>query len=64
VPHEINVVRAQATPDGDGYTLDFPILVGGSNLQRRPQPGTWTVAVGLDDQPETAARATVILEMP
>lgn len=61
-PHEVNVVRAQ--PTAAGHALDLPILVGGSNLQRRPQPGVWTISAALDDHPEVAARSTLRFVAP
>jgi hypothetical protein len=59
VAHPINVSPAVAR--SGGYALDMPILVAGSNLQRRPQPGTWTVAAIVDDRPELTAQASVEL---
>jgi hypothetical protein len=60
ISHPINV--EVAVPTSDGYALDMPILVGGSNLQRRPVLGDWTITASLDDQPESVARATVTFE--
>jgi hypothetical protein len=59
VAHPINVSPAIARPGG--YALDMPILVAGSNLERRPQPGAWTVAAIVDDRPELTAQATIEL---
>jgi hypothetical protein len=59
IGHPINVSAAVALPGG--YALDMPILVGGSNLQRRPQLGAWTIAAVVDDRPDLTAQVTVEL---
>ena len=53
VPHPIEVTLAHGVPSG--LALDTSILVGGTNLQRRPQFGRWTVRATIDGQPESAA---------
>jgi hypothetical protein len=61
VPHPIDVEHAQSGPDG--VALDLSILVGGTNLQRRPQPGLWRLHAALDRAPATAADATFELTL-
>jgi hypothetical protein len=62
VGHEIEVSRPLRT--GGGWALDMPILVAGSNLERRPQPGAWTVTASLDDRPEVSQKTIVRFVQP
>jgi hypothetical protein len=57
VGHAIHVTRAEKVPGG--YAIEVPILVGGSNLQRRPQPGDWTLTATLEGHPEIAAKTVI-----
>jgi len=53
VPHPIDVQDARRA--GDQWLLDTSILVGGSNLQRHPLFGRWTVRALVDGHPQTQA---------
>jgi hypothetical protein len=55
VPHPIEVTVANRLDRG--FALDTSILVGGTNLQRRPQFGRWTIRATIDGQPDSAAVA-------
>jgi hypothetical protein len=59
VPHPIDVFPAKAIPGGFG--LDLPLLVGGTNLMRRPFPGLWRITVAVDNSASMAAET--IIEM-
>jgi hypothetical protein len=61
VPHPIDVERAEVT--AEGVALDLSIVVGGSNLQRRPQPGVWRLHGGLDRTAGTADDASFELTL-
>jgi hypothetical protein len=41
-----------ATMKGGTWALDFSIPVGGTNLQKKPMPGTWLITVDVDGHPE------------
>jgi hypothetical protein len=53
MPHPIGVQHAVKGPDG--FTLSMSIPVGGTHLQRRPQPGLWLAVATLDQRPEVLA---------
>jgi hypothetical protein len=56
VPHPIQVLRALPAPGGFSVTMSIP--VGGTYLQKRPQPGSWKAVATLDRHPEIQATAT------
>jgi len=57
VAHPIEVLRPRAI--AGGYALDAQILVGGSNMVRRPNPGAWRVTMEVDGAPQLRAETTL-----
>jgi hypothetical protein len=47
----------------DGVGLDYAIVVGGSNLVKRPMPGLWRLRAEVDGYPDLAAERTLELTM-
>lgn len=59
VPHPIEVMHPKAIPGG--YGLDAQLLVGGTNMVRRPNPGTWKITMEVDGEPATRAETSLEL---
>ena len=57
VVHPIRVLRPVAAAGGVG--LDAQILVGGSNMVRRPIIGAWKITMELDDDRSARAETTL-----
>lgn len=57
VPRPIDVQPARAVPGGWALEVAFP--VGGTNLQRRPQPGTWRIRAVVDARPDLSFTSTI-----
>ncbi len=57
VPHPIDVLPV--VPISGGYGIDSLIMVGGTNLMRRPDPGLWKVSMAVDGSASLAAETIV-----
>jgi hypothetical protein len=63
-PHDgvsdpIDVQPARPVPGG--WALELGLPVGGTNLERRPQLGTWRMRASLDGRPEVALETPIEL---
>jgi hypothetical protein len=59
VSDPIDVQPAHAVPGG--WTLELGLPIGGTNLERRPQRGTWRIHASLDDRPDIALETPIEL---
>jgi hypothetical protein len=70
--HQQRRIAYSANPSGDmqlaravpgGWALEFALPVGGTNLERHPQPGRWMVHAQLDGMPDVSFDAPLEMSL-